>query len=46
MIKQNPKKMGRPFGEPKRQVRLRWPVKVAEWIERNRDKIVKLGRRG
>lgn len=31
---------GRPFAEPKRQVRIRWSLKVAAWIEKNRNKIV------
>ena len=35
---------GRPKGEPKRQVRLLWPVKVADWIERNRDWIIEKAR--
>ncbi len=35
------KKPGRPKGEPKRAVRLLWPVYVADWIEKNRDWIIK-----
>lgn len=38
--------MGRPHAEPKRQVRIRWPVGVADWIEKNRDWIVEKARGG
>lgn len=36
--------MGRPLGEPKRQVRLTWSLEVADWIEKNRDWIVEKAR--
>ena len=35
---------GRPKAEPKREVRLRWTIKAANWIEKNREWIEKKAR--
>lgn len=47
------KKVGRPRGEPKRQVRMLWSLEAAsfleehrEWIEENRELLVKKAKYG